>query len=540
MKKRRILSWTLASLSLLTAGCSYIINEIDEGPNVITTSDSKPLSIVFSHNINGETHPCGCRHFPLGGLPQVAGRIHEISKTNHLLYVDTGDTFFPSSNLPDSVKSSKKFIGEELASSLKKIGLAFMVPGDQDFALGYDFLKEVQKKNQFDYIISNMNSEVLPHKKWALVKAQGHNLYFIGIVDPSILPSEYAKDFTPVKPSLKSMITFLKTKGYKEKDPTHKLILLSHSGFQTDEKLAEEFKELDWIIGAHSQSFFRDTRDVNKTRIVQVLSRNHYLGEINFDFTKGKKPTYKVHEMREEEGKLLKNNEFYGFLDAHKEKLQKIQIEEQNESFSKNHQVTKFSPAVSCRDCHNAQYDFWQKTPHSIAYGTLIKAKEHFNTDCVKCHTQGLFDERGFSRVQDVVTFDEGQENVDQKTKAYWAEVEKAFSNVDSIRALSKNNVKKIALKWESLDEKYKVTHNHANVQCLNCHDKHQEHPFTDAEVKLTKDARKAQMKNKCLSCHDPDQSPQWYDKDEKGLARKLKDKDFNQHFKKLSCPTME
>ena len=63
----------------LLSSCSFIIEKFinDESYDVVGLKKKK-LSIVFSHNVHGETHPCGCRHFPLGGLPQVAGQIKSI------------------------------------------------------------------------------------------------------------------------------------------------------------------------------------------------------------------------------------------------------------------------------------------------------------------------------------------------------------------------------------------------------------------------------------------------------------------------------
>src|SRR6218665_3531436 len=104
----------LLPLLLVLASCSYFIDTVDKG-HVTKAPVEKKLSLVFSHNISGETHPCGCRNFPLGGLPQVAGLFADISKDSEIVYVDTGDTFFPSSVVPVTMKDSLTFAGENLA-----------------------------------------------------------------------------------------------------------------------------------------------------------------------------------------------------------------------------------------------------------------------------------------------------------------------------------------------------------------------------------------------------------------------------------------
>lgn len=535
-QKRRILFGLVTLFTL--AGCNSFIEKIDDGPTVIVEKEGKPLSIVFSHNINGETHPCGCRHHPLGGLPQVAGQIAKLKETSNVIYVDSGDLFFPSSVLPKSIIKSKTFAARNLAKGLSQIGLKYVTPGDQDFALGFDFLKEMAKENKFEFLVANLRDESFPHKKWVKIKNGALTVYLTGFVEPKVLENEIMGHFLPASTALAAVFSEMKKDGLKENDPTTRLIVVSHAGIEYDEAMAKQFPQIDWMIGAHSQSFLREPNVVGKTKMGQVLSRNHYLGEIRLEVDP-KKDGYEIHEMRDEVAKLLADNPYYGFIDSHKEKLQSLQIEEQNEQFAGATTVRKFEPANSCLDCHSDQHKFWQETPHSVAFATLIKANEHFNTDCIKCHSVGLFDPRGYSKASEIVDFNDiGPDQVEAHRKAYWAEINKAFKNTGSIRDMKKDELKKLSVTWQETDKKYGVAHNFANVQCMNCHDVHSEHPFSSNPVKLTDKQRAEKIKSSCLNCHDPDQSPEWYDKDEKGLARKLNEERFQVHYKKVSCPT--
>lgn len=535
-QKRRILFSLVTLLGL--SGCNSFIEKIDDGPTVVVSDQSKPLSIVFSHNINGETHPCGCRHHPLGGLPQVAGEIAKLQETSNVIYVDSGDLLFPSSVIPKSIIKSKTFAAKNLAKGLSGIGLKYVTPGDQDFANGAEFLREIAKENKFEFLIANMKNESFPHKKWVKIQSGPLNVFMTGVVEPRVLDELNASHFISSSDGLKNIIQEMIKAGYDSKNPTHRLIVLSHAGIEYDEVLATNFPQIDWIIGAHSQSFLREPSITGKTKIGQVLSRNHYLGEIRLA-PNAKDDFYTIHEMRDEVAAFIPNNPWLVFIDAHKEELQRLQIQEQNEMFSGPSKVTKFEPANSCLSCHSAQHDFWQGTPHSIAYATLIKANEHYNTDCIKCHSVGLFDQRGFSKALDIVNFKNIEEaKIEGHRKNYWDEINKAFKETRPFREMKRGEVKKLAVTWANVDEKFGVSHNFANVQCLNCHDMHGEHPFSAGNVKLSTEQRKEKIKASCLNCHDPDQSPEWYEKDDKGLARKLDEKKFESHYLKVSCPT--
>lgn len=531
----------LLTLILILTSCAKVVQKIDANGFNPAASNQK-LHLVFSHNISGETHPCGCRQFPLGGLSQVAGLFADLKKDGELLYVDTGDTFFPSSVIPQSMHQSLTFAANNLAVGLEKLGLKYFIPGDQDFARGMEFLKNLSEVRKFTFLISNLNdNNQLKNEKIAKVEMQNAKLFFIGLVNPEAINTKEAIFFTDVEKAMPEIMNQLQAAGYNASNPFHRLIVLSHAGIDLDEKLAEKYPQIDWIIGAHSQSFLRFSRDVGNTKMVQVLSKNHYVGEVTIDLlAKKDADTYTLHEIRDELAKKLEPNPMTNFIDEHKAKLSEIQLKEQAEmSFDYNPKkkantkvVTKFKTANSCIACHQAQGEFWQTTPHSLAYLTLINAKEENNLSCVKCHSLGLNDDRGFKTAKTIVQF-EGKTPAEYLTK-----LKAIAAPIKSVRQLSSEETKVHAKKWWELDREMKVKHNFANVQCLNCHTKGDEHPYV--QEKTDKVTRLAEMKNKCLSCHTRDQSPEWYEKDQKGLAKNIDNQVLDAKIKKMSCPSLQ
>ena len=530
---KRSYLWTLL-LCLMISSCTYFINTIDEGEYNVTSIDKDNFSILFSHNINGETHPCGCRHHPLGGLPQVAGVFHEIKKDSDILYVDSGDTFFASSSIPKTLEQSLTFTGKNLARGLGMLNLSYMLIGEQDLAMGWDFLKEVQLENNFTYLISNPSANFpLKHKKFAVLQKGPHKIFLIALSDPSIFNEEYRRAFDSPFSAIEPIRKELKAAGYKKDSPFHRLVALTNSGLDVDTQLAKRFRELDWIIGSHSQSFTKFPVEEGKTKMVQVLSRNHYIGELKISLKSDKsKDSFAIHETRDEKAKLLNPNPFREFLTKHKEQLSKIQLEEQSSMMITTSGVQKFNTANSCLDCHQAQGEHWQQTPHSIAYLTLVKAQEENNLACIKCHSLGLNSPNGFAKSKDMVHFEESDETKLKKLKDdYMKELKASFLDFTSVRKLPPKSIENISKKWQKLDARKGVTHNFANVQCLNCHDKHLEHPFSTSEVELSSKAKYQNMKAKCLDCHDPDQSPEWYQ------GKDVNEVKFIDMMKKVGCP---
>lgn len=549
------------------SSCSYFLEKFEDPSQEVVGLNQEKFGIVFSHNINGEMYPCGCRHYPLGGLAQVAGQIHKLKKTEQLIYIDSGDTLFPSSNIPPSLEKSTTYNAEQLAKGLSDAGLRYWVPGDQDYAKGFDFLKKITKTTKIRLLIGNLSSKIkIPHKEFLVFEKGPNKIFITGLIAPSIMPSAYKKDFLNPYKSLATIIKKMKEeKGYDPKNTFHRLVVVTHQGINNDKDLAKRFQSIDWIIGAHTMNFLRFPQDEGNTKIVQVLSRNHYLGHITFNLTSDKsKDTYVIHEIRDElkdefkgefKGELkdeMKPNPFLAFIDQHKEALSKIQIDEQRANGPTDSNNLHYATANTCIECHEAQGKFWQSTPHAIAYQSLRQAKEENNLTCVKCHSLGLGDKKGFPSADQIVDFeimdDEGNKKVltakEHQTlrQQYWQELDASFGKqkIGSIRKLGEKRRRGLAQKWAQVDGKKHVSQNFTNVQCLNCHTLDDQHPFDDNPYNSNIGQRKIAMQDKCLTCHDPDQSPEWYQKNEKGLAGDVNYDTLNSKIKKMSCPAIK
>ena len=499
---------------------TYEYNEL-----ISNYKNASEVHLVFSHNISGETHPCGCRHFPLGGLPQFAGKLHEIKSKYPTIYIDTGDTLFPNANIPKSMEKSLSFSAQNLNKALNKLDLKLFTPGDQDLAKGLDYLARLQKESNYLFLISNFNKNIkLTHKKWIKTKIANLELYFIGVLDPdAVLPRDRGLLTDPVT----SIQAALKEIG-DSRSKNSRIILLSHSGMEKDKLFAKKFKQIDWIIGAHTQSFTRHSVDEGNTKIVQVLSRNHYMGDISINLSDKKKDGFKIHEMRSDQAKKLPKNPFDKFITDHKSKLQEIQKKEQDELSVKSDPKEKVKPPTSCLECHTDQYKHWQTTAHSLAYVTLHNINEQNNPECIGCHSVNFMKPSGFYKTQNAIILKD-----EKKKEAYFKEFSKIFSKVKSVRELKSSKVTDYAKLRDKLDKKFEVKHNFSNVQCLNCHDKSNQHPFEIDE----KEKPKKDWVTTCTKCHTTDQAPNWYKKDDKGLARDLDKDKFKKNLKSMSCP---
>ena len=156
----------------------------------------------------------------------------------------------------------------------------------------------------------------------------------------------------------------------------------------------------------------------------------------------------------------------------------------------------------------------------------------------MQCHSVGMNQEGGYINHNDLVTFKglkTGDANFKAHKDAYWKDVTKAFKDVKSVRKLAPKKVSVIRKKWDLANKKHKAEHSFANVQCLNCHSTHTDHPFNiDSEEKKNASVKET-ITNKCMECHTSDQSPEWYIKDRDGVYSGLNKEYFDKIYKKMA-----
>ena len=500
-----------------------------QSPKNALDESKESLKILFTGNINAELEPCGCRQFPLGGINHLHGLLSELNKKSEFIFVDSGDAFFKQNFPMLDEEESQVFRAKNLATALSMTKLRLKVLGDQDLAFGVDSLVNIMEGQSFDLLGTNLSSPKLNLIKYKKYKFQKHTIYFLGISSSKLFTNEYTslKVHEHVK-SIKNQISLLEKEGYNKSNKYHHLILLSHSGMKEDKITAKKIPEIDWIIGSHSQNFTQKTVDVGSTKLVQMLSRNHYIGDITFS-KNSSEVTFSFHEVNQDLAQKVPNNPLTKFVDSFQKKLNQIQKSEQKRNskiLSSSNTETRIPTATTCMDCHDTQGTFWQKTAHSLAYKTLVKNDSENNLDCLKCHSVFLGEKNGFNNVADMVI--SSNKPVDS---SYWKEVFSKKGPDESIRDWSDNQRLEYSEHWYNVDLKLNVSHNYANVQCLNCHSYDPGH--LDGEE--AKKESFQDIKNKCLSCHNSDQSEHWYSD-----GKSLNEKAFLAGWDKVKCPKTE
>lgn len=224
-----------------------------------------------------------------GGSGRLVTAIAEArARTNNSILVDGGDQF-------QGTLFYTYYKGKVAAEMMNKLQYDAMTVGNHEFDDGPEVLRGFMDAVTFPVLMSNADitrekllSDVL--KKSTVIERGGEKLGLIGVTpqDTNELASP-GKNITFSDPvaAVQTEVDALTAAGI------NKIIVLSHSGYGVDQRIAAKVNGVDVIVGGHSNTWLSNTQEraagpyptmVGNTAIVQAYAYGKLLGELNVTF----------------------------------------------------------------------------------------------------------------------------------------------------------------------------------------------------------------------------------------------------------------
>jgi hypothetical protein len=244
-----------------------------------------PLTILFAGSANGILNSCHCPSNPWGGLAKRAWLIHMLrtaAGTDRVITLDTGDLF----SVDQDVERSSLLL--KLCTLMDYQAVAV---GDQELAGGLESWVRINqlaglwdtstRGSTFPWLSggyrlkSGIRKNQFLTPAWTVFERCGLRIGIVSVSHSKIwrLQKSKPKGVKLASPS-DTLDTFLKaTRG--KLDLT---IVISHQGIDEDRLLAAQAKDIDLIIGGHSQSLISPPEVVNGVAICQAGKNGENLG----------------------------------------------------------------------------------------------------------------------------------------------------------------------------------------------------------------------------------------------------------------------
>ncbi len=210
------------------------------------------------------------------------------ARTNNSILVDGGDQF-------QGTLFYTYYKGKLAAEMMNKLGYDAMTVGNHEFDDGPEVLRGFMDAVDFPVLMSNADfsgEELLADKllKSTVIERSGEKIGLIGLTpqDTDELASPGPNIiFTDPSQAVQGEVDKLTEMG------VNKIIVLSHSGYGVDQKVAANTTGVDVIVGGHSNTYLSNTSDrgegpyptmVGNTAIVSAYAYGKFLGELNVTF----------------------------------------------------------------------------------------------------------------------------------------------------------------------------------------------------------------------------------------------------------------
>jgi len=237
--------------------------------------------------------PCGAEDNTagecFGGTARLVTAIKQArGRTNNAILVDGGDQF-------QGTLFYSYYKGQMAAEMMNKLGYDGMTVGNHEFDDGPEVLASFMSAVNFPILMSNADVSAEPLladtlAKSTVIERGGEKIGMIGLTpedtDELASPGDNVKFSDPVA-AVQGEVDKLTAMG------VNKIIVLSHSSYAVDLKVAAETTGVDVIVGGHSNTLLSNTNEkaqgpyptmVGQTAVVQAYAYGKYLGELNVTF----------------------------------------------------------------------------------------------------------------------------------------------------------------------------------------------------------------------------------------------------------------
>ena len=223
-----------------------------------------------------------------GGMARVMTAIEDAkARHDNWLLVDAGDQF-------QGTLFFQFYGGDVQAEMMNLAGYDAMAVGNHEFNNGPEGLARFVEQVGFPVLMSNADiasepalSDVIQSS--VVLEKAGERIGLIGVTpvsNPELSSPGPNITFTDPSPAIQAEVDRLTAEG------VDKIILLSHSGYQTDLVIAINTEGVDLIVGGHSNTLLGDMEGAagpyptmtNGVPIVTAFAYGKYLGEVELTF----------------------------------------------------------------------------------------------------------------------------------------------------------------------------------------------------------------------------------------------------------------
>ncbi len=249
------------------------------------TAGANRFTVLFFNDLHGNLMPFKITRedgtsVEAGGIAHIAALVKTIREENRMKGIPT--FLLVAGDMLQGTPMSTVFKGAPDVEIFNAMGVDAMTVGNHEFDFGLENFLALKKAAAFPFISSNVvwkeSRELMNDPVVRFSLGGGRRLTVIGATTTELLTSTAPSNVEKV-----DVIDSLETvrRHFNEAINKGPVILLSHSRYRTDAKIAERLPELTAIIGGHDQVLINPARNPGGVPVFQAYEKGRYLGRID-------------------------------------------------------------------------------------------------------------------------------------------------------------------------------------------------------------------------------------------------------------------
>ena len=357
---------------------------------------ARALQVHFTCDVAGRLEPCGCFTGQYGGLTRIRTLLRELETPDALLF-DVGDAI---KGTDDFHRIQHRY----LATAFEILGYSALNVGHREAQLTRDQLAEIASASSVPMLGANTVDAQTRQpvvQPWTVVESKsGLKIGVIGLLDPKGLGDRVGDGLL-----IEDMRTTLSNVLPEVEKKSDFIIVLAFANVPAMTKLAEDFYEIDLILGGDVHQPSQDLEEINQSAILAVTNQARALGSfgctVQPDGTRTDS-TWDVQTVRDyipEDQKLVKLSRDY------RTELRTTVLDIDDPHAIRGDEVpgvksraASYVGSQACTSCHPKAAAVWEKSGHAHAFATLKKKDSEMDPNCVACHTIGFGQPSGYQR----------------------------------------------------------------------------------------------------------------------------------------------
>ncbi len=208
------------------------------------------------------------------------------------ILLDAGDLLFRDYNYGDNPDIALAIQGKKIIESYNAMGWTALGLGERDFALGTDYLKDLEKTAKFPFLAANVfdaKTNKYVFDPYVVVKVNGFRVGITSVIGTNADFSTKRQEELGiyVADPVTSLAAVLKELGQK----SDFIVVLSHTGVNDAKILAKSLDNIDLMIVGHGGDLnLYQPLTENNTLITEVFSRGKYVDRLDFSITDPNRP----------------------------------------------------------------------------------------------------------------------------------------------------------------------------------------------------------------------------------------------------------